>query len=119
MLEIFTEDEKFEVPLAEVREKVADGCGHCPDMTAEFTDLSVGVFEGRTDLNTLIIRTEAGAKLVAEAERDGYLILGDLPQENLDHLTGAAANKKRKALSIDGEDASPIFLFNQDIAEGL
>ena len=47
VLEIYTEDEKLEVPLAEVREKVADGCGHCPDMTAEFTDLSVGVFEGQ------------------------------------------------------------------------
>jgi coenzyme F420-reducing hydrogenase beta subunit len=88
-------------------------------MTAEFTDLSVGVFEGQNDLNTLIIRTEAGAELVAEAERDGYLILGELPQENLDHLTGAAANKKKKALSKDREDESPIFYFDQDIVEGL
>jgi coenzyme F420 hydrogenase subunit beta len=127
VLEIFTEDEKFEVPLAEVREKVADGCGHCPDMTAEFTDLSVGVFEGQTDLNTLIIRTDAGAELVAEAERDGYLILGDMPQENLDHLTGAAQNKKKNALAknreeglLDStEDRRPTFRFNDDVTEGL
>jgi coenzyme F420 hydrogenase subunit beta len=119
VLEIYTHDRKLEVPLAEIREKVTDGCGHCLDMTAEFTDLSVGVFEGQSDLNTLIIRTEAGAELVAEAERAGYLILGDLPQENLDHLTGAAANKKRRALSNDSEDRPHIFHFNQNIAEDL
>jgi coenzyme F420-reducing hydrogenase beta subunit len=96
-------------------------------MTAEFTDLSVGVFEGQTDLNTLIIRTDAGAELVAEAERDGYLILGDMPQENLDHLTGAAQNKKKNALAknreeglLDStEDRRPTFRFNDDVTEGL
>jgi len=127
VLEIFTDDEKIEVPLAEVRAKVADSCGYCPDMTAEFSDLSVGVFEGQNDLNTLIIRTDAGAELVAEAERDGYLILGDMPQENLDHLTGAAENKKKNALAKNREeglldstkDARPTFRFNDDVTEGL
>jgi coenzyme F420 hydrogenase subunit beta len=127
VLEIFTDDEKFEVPLAEVREKVANSCGYCPDMTAEFSDLSVGVFEGQNDLNTLIIRTDAGAELVAEAEKDGYLILGEMPRENLDHLTGAAENKKKNALAknreeglLDStEDRRPTFRFNDDVTEGL
>lgn len=104
ILEIYTEQEKLEVPLEEIRKKVADGCAYCLDMTAELSDLSVGVFEGQTDLNTLIIRTEAGAKLVADAESEGYLILGDVPRENLDHLAGAAQNKKKRALSRNEEE---------------
>jgi coenzyme F420 hydrogenase subunit beta len=128
VLEIYTDGEKLELPLAEVREKVANSCEYCPDMTAEFSDLSVGVFEGQSDLNTLIIRTDAGAELVAEAERDGYLILGDMPRENLDHLTEAAENKKKKALSKNreeglldatGKDGRPAFRFNDRITEGL
>jgi coenzyme F420 hydrogenase subunit beta len=128
VLEIYTDGEKIEVPLAEVREKVADSCEYCPDMTAEFSDLSVGVFEGQSDLNTLIIRSDAGAELVAEAQRDGYLILGDMPSENLDHLTWAAENKKKKALSKNREeglldattpDERATFRFNGDITEGL
>jgi len=89
--------------------------------------VSVGVFEGQSDLNTLIVRTDAGAELVAEAERNGYLILGDMPLENLDHLTGAAENKKKNSLAknreeglLDStEDARPIFRFKDDVTEGL
>ena len=128
VLEIYTNDEKIEVPLAEVREKVADSCGYCPDMTAEFSDVSVGVFEGQSELNTLIVRTEAGADFVAQAEKDGYLILGDVPRENLDHLIGAAANKKKNALSRNreeglldatGKDARPTFRFDDEATESL
>jgi coenzyme F420 hydrogenase subunit beta len=128
VLEVYTDDGKLELPLAELREKVAGSCEYCPDMTAEFCDLSVGVFEGQSDLNTLIIRSDAGAELVAEGQRDGFLILGDMPQENLDHLTWAAENKKKRALSKNREeglldastdDGRPTFRFNDDIAEGL
>ncbi len=128
VLEIYTDGEKLEVPLDEVREKVADSCGYCPDMTAEFSDLSVGVFEGQAELNTLIVRTETGARLLADAEKAGYLILGDMPQENLDHLTGAAKNKKKKALirnkdegllNAAGKDERAAFRFNDEVMTRL
>ncbi len=67
-------------------------------MTAEFADVSVGVLEGRPDMNTLIVRTEHGQRIVEEAEKEGYLVLGDMPEEGLDHLIRAAANKKKRAL---------------------
>jgi len=68
-------------------------------MTSEFSDVSVGVLEGRPDMNTLIIRTERGEQVVMEAENQGYLILEEIPQENLDHLKTAAGNKKKNAFA--------------------
>ena len=66
-------------------------------MTAEFSDVSVGVLEGRTDMNTLVVRTERGAALVDEAVKEGWLVIEEMPAENLEHLIWAAGNKKRRA----------------------
>jgi coenzyme F420 hydrogenase subunit beta len=97
IMEVYTEKEKIELPLSDVRELIPNTCSYCIDMTAEFSDISVGVMEGRPDLNTIIIRTERGEKIVEEAQKAGYLILDDIPKENLDHLIWAAGNKKKKA----------------------
>ena len=68
-------------------------------MTCEFSDLSVGVMEGRPDMNTLIVRTDRGRKIVEEAEKEGYLTLSAMPEENREHLIWAAGNKKRRGLA--------------------
>ncbi|TFG37383.1 MAG: hypothetical protein E4H39_02290, partial [Syntrophobacterales bacterium] len=98
IMEVYMGDEKIEIPLNEIRDLVPDTCSYCIDMTSEFSDLSVGVLEGRPDINTLIIRTERGQKIVNEAVQEGYLILDDIPEDNLEHLMWAAGNKKRRAL---------------------
>ena len=67
-------------------------------MTSEFADVSVGVLEGRPDMNTLIVRTERGEEIVREARRLGYLELAEMPQENLEHLVWAAGNKKKRGV---------------------
>lgn len=87
-----------EVALDDVRELVPDGCAYCVDMTAEFSDISVGVLEGQPDMNTLIIRTERGQRLVDEAVDGGYLILGEIARDARDHLSWAAGRKKERAL---------------------
>jgi coenzyme F420 hydrogenase subunit beta len=110
IMEIYDDQGKWEIPLAEVRQLVLHSCSFCMDMTAEFSDLSVGVMEGRPDLNTLIIRTERGMEIVSQARKEGFLITEDIPEENLKHLTWAAANKKKRALAkIKAEG-----LFNTD-----
>lgn len=96
--------EKIELPLSEVRPLVPKGCSYCIDMTSEFADLSVGVLEGRPDLNTLIIRTKRGQELVKEAESEGYLLISEMPKENLEHLFWAAGNKKQRALKRAKEE---------------
>lgn len=99
-----TNGEKIEIPLSEIRPLVPQGCAYCIDMTSEFSDVSVGVLEGRPDLNTLIIRTERGQKLVDEAIKEGYLTVSEMPKENLEHLVWAAGNKKKRGLKRAKEE---------------
>ena len=90
--------QKIQIPLEQIRQLVLEGCSYCADMTAEFSDISVGVLEGHPDMNTLIIRTERGRKIVNDAQKEGYLVVSDMPAENLEHLQSAAGNKKRRAV---------------------
>jgi len=91
------EDSVVEFPLNEIRELVPKGCTICPDMTSEWTDLSIGALEGQNSWNTLIIRTEKGEALVDDAVNQGFLELAELPEANLKNLTYAAVNKKKRA----------------------
>ena len=87
----------IEIPLDEIRSFIPDTCGLCPDMTSEWADLSVGMFEGRPGWNTLIVRTEQGHRLVEKAVASGLLLIEPMPAANLGHLLEAAAGKKRRA----------------------
>jgi coenzyme F420 hydrogenase subunit beta len=100
VMEIFGDTgTKLEIPLDEVRGLVPNGCSYCIDMTSEFSDLSVGVMEGHPDMNTLIVRTDRGRRIVEEAVAEGFLALSALPEESLEHLIWAAGNKKKRGLS--------------------
>jgi coenzyme F420 hydrogenase subunit beta len=105
IMEIFTEDEKFEIPLNEIREFIPNTCSYCMDMTSEFSDISVGVLEGRPDMNTIIIRTQRGQQILDEAQKEGYLMIDDIPNESLAHLKEAAHNKKKRALIKAKQDS--------------
>ena len=97
IMEVYTDNGKIEIPLDEIRKLVPNTCSYCTDMTAEFSDISVGVLEGRPDMNTIITRTDRGEKIVDEARKEGFLILDDIGKENLEHLIWAAGNKKKRA----------------------
>jgi coenzyme F420 hydrogenase subunit beta len=94
---------KLEIPLSEIRPLVPKGCLLCPDMTAEWADISVGVLESDPTRNTLLIRTERGMGLVDRALKRGWLEAGPMPEESREHLAFAAANKRRRALQRAGE----------------
>ena len=98
VLVIETDDGKKEISLSEIRPIVPHGCTVCPDMTAEWADLSVGIMENDPHWNTLIIRTERGQALVDKASDTGWLLCETMPPENLAHLRFAAANKKKRTL---------------------
>jgi coenzyme F420 hydrogenase subunit beta len=93
-----TKKSKMEIPLDKIRPLIPRSCRICPDMTSEWADVSVGVLEGNPDWNTLIIRTETGARMVDAACQAGYLNTDDMPAENLQHLCLSSAKKKRQAL---------------------
>ncbi|MBP7738468.1 MAG: Coenzyme F420 hydrogenase/dehydrogenase, beta subunit C-terminal domain [Spirochaetes bacterium] len=98
VMKVYTSKGAIEIPLAEIRATVPNSCDYCFDMTSEFSDISVGVVEGRDAMNTLIIRTGRGRAAIDGAVKAGYLEIEDMPAENLERLTIAAGNKKKRAL---------------------
>jgi len=91
---------RVEIPLSDIKALIPQTCFICPDMTSEFADLSVGMFEGRPGWNTLIIRSETGATLVENARNEEALETEDMPADKLAHLVGAAGEKKARALRM-------------------
>jgi coenzyme F420 hydrogenase subunit beta len=85
------------ISLDELRPLIQGACQKCPDMTSEFADISVGMFEGKPGWNTLLIRTEVGTNLVGMAQEMGVLQVEPFPEENLAHLRRACLNKKERA----------------------
>lgn len=98
--DVYTESGKESVELDEIKQYINRACSYCFDMTAEFADVSVG--SGRAKFlgwNTVITRTESGARLVDIAKRKGALEIQPIPAESEANLKRAALNKKKTALS--------------------
>ncbi|MBE9545576.1 MAG: Coenzyme F420 hydrogenase/dehydrogenase, beta subunit C-terminal domain [Proteobacteria bacterium] len=93
-----TDNGRVEVSLSEIKPLIPHTCYICPDMTAEFADISAGMFEGRPGWNTLIVRSQAGDEIVNQARQEGFIETEDFPQEKLKHLSKAAAEKKERSL---------------------
>jgi coenzyme F420 hydrogenase subunit beta len=99
VLRVETEKEVLEIPLDEIRHLIPPACGICPDMTSEWADVSVGMYEGRPGWNTLVVRSEQGQNLVDQAAEMGWLDMEEFPESNKQHLTEAAQAKRERALS--------------------
>ena len=121
-------EDKVEIPLEEIRPFIPDTCLICPDMTSEWADVSVGMLEGRPGWNILIVRTNTGAELVRGAEEEGLLITEPISEEYVEHLTGAAANKKKKAitaardrglLNTKEDEARAVFRIPDEVVDSI
>jgi coenzyme F420 hydrogenase subunit beta len=99
VFEVYTDSTHVTIPLDQVRAFIRPTCNVCIDMTAELADLSVGAAEGIEGWNTLIVRSEAGAKVVAAGRAAGALEVTPLPEANLEHLKEAASLKRRRGLT--------------------
>jgi len=84
--------------LDEVRKYRMPTCAYCLDMTAEFTDISVGSVEGVEGWNTVIVRTQRGIDIIEDAKKKGKLEIKELPAQSLAHLKEAALIKKARAM---------------------
>jgi coenzyme F420 hydrogenase subunit beta len=102
-LEVYTEEETIRISLDEINPCVRPSCHSCGDMTAEFSDLSVGSarlpegWETARRWNQVIVRTELGLELLELARRRGVLEFKEVPAGNLEKLKAASLNKKRTA----------------------
>jgi len=93
-----TENGEIEFQLNQIRPFIPKGCLLCPDMTAEWADISVGVLENDPTRNTVVVRTERGMEFIDRAVKKGRIETGPMPEENREHLNFAAENKRRRAL---------------------
>ena len=86
------------ISLDHIRKFVRPTCTVCLDMTAEFSDLSVGAVEGVSGWNMVIVRTAKGLELMEEARRSAAIEVAEMPRANLNHLKEAALLKKKRGL---------------------
>jgi coenzyme F420 hydrogenase subunit beta len=98
ILALETVNGAVEVSLSDIKPLIPHTCFICLDLTSEFADLSTGMFEGRPGWNTLIIRSDTGAEIVDQARREGFIETEPFPEDNLKHLSKAAAEKKERSL---------------------
>jgi coenzyme F420 hydrogenase subunit beta len=102
-LEVFTTDGKISISLDEVQKCIRPACRVCSDMTAEFSDISVGSarlpegWEEARSWNQVLVRTEFGEKLIGLARSKGLLDFKDVPDRNLENLKKASLKKKNAA----------------------
>lgn len=104
ILQVYTTKGTVPIPLGEIDpDCIRAACHYCPDMTAEFSDISVGSarlpegWDAAKRWNQVIVRTSLGERLMALACEKGILEFRDVPQGNLDRLMIASLGKRRKA----------------------
>ena len=104
LLQVYTKKGTVDIPLDEVDPACVRGaCHYCPDMTAEFADISVGSarlpegWDVAKGWNQVITRTSLGEQLLALARSKGVLEFRKVPKGNLERLKKASMSKKKTA----------------------
>jgi coenzyme F420 hydrogenase subunit beta len=123
LLQLYTKKGTIDISLDEVTSSVRGACWYCPDLTAEFSDLSVGSarlpegWEEAKGWNQVIVRTPLGQKLLNLAKKKGLLEFRDVPEENLPRLKTASLGKKRTAvknLKLRSRDPQNLFYLDPE-----
>ncbi|MHA1833221.1 MAG: Coenzyme F420 hydrogenase/dehydrogenase, beta subunit C-terminal domain [Candidatus Baldrarchaeia archaeon] len=68
----------LEVPVSETKDYTLGSCHTCPDLTAEFADISVGSIGSPAGWSTVLVRTDKGEELLNAAIKKDYLEVKDL-----------------------------------------
>lgn len=123
-MEVHTQNGIMEISLDEVLPTVRKACQYCYDMTAEFSDVSVGSarlpegWEVARGWNQVLVRTQIGQELIDLARSRGLLEFRDIPEGNWEKLKRASVNKKRAAIQNlvqrSGSSQDLLYLNYQD-----
>jgi len=128
VLVVKTSQSEEHFPLREIRRLIPHTCFICPDMSAEWCDVSVGMYEGRPGWNTLLVRSSAGAELVDRAADDGWLVVEAFPGEREQALSVAALAKKERSmrnalrhgyLQPDNSDSRPSLRVPREVLDRI
>lgn len=114
VLIVQTEREKHQFPLDDLRRFIMPSCNVCFDMTNEFADISVGMFEGEESWNTIIVRTNEGEKILQKAINNGILETRPLERERLNHLREASLTRKKRVLTEMPPEKVAYLLLNEE-----
>jgi coenzyme F420 hydrogenase subunit beta len=123
LLQLYTKKGGIDISLDEVNSSVRGACWYCPDLTAEFSDISVGSarlpegWEVAKGWNQVIVRTSTGQRLLNLAKERGLLEFRDVPEGNLDKLKTASLGKKKTAvknLKIRSRDPKNLFYLDPE-----
>ncbi|MBF0099440.1 MAG: Coenzyme F420 hydrogenase/dehydrogenase, beta subunit C-terminal domain [Desulfobacterales bacterium] len=96
---VLTESGWIQFPLQEIRQLIQYGCTSCLDMTAEASDISVGMAENQAGWNTVMIRTQRGFDLFSQAVQEGVIETCSIPEANRIHLQEASLSKKKRGFN--------------------
>jgi len=103
-MQVQTETGLVDIALDEVEPHVREACKYCTDVTAEFSDISVGSarlpegWEVAKGWNQVIVRTAVGQQLLQLAKDKGVLEFRDVPDGNIEKLKQASVKKKKTGL---------------------
>jgi coenzyme F420 hydrogenase subunit beta len=123
LLQLYTRKGKIDISLDEVNSSVRGACWYCPDLTAEFSDISVGSarlpegWEVAKAWNQVIVRTSRGEQLLNLARKKGLLEFREVPQGNLEKLKAASLGKKKTAvknLKLRSRDPKNLFFLDPE-----
>ncbi len=120
--DVYGKSDKKSVSLDDIRPYINPACRYCWDMTAEFSDISVGSAGSKfPGWNTVIVRTKIGANLVGLAEERGILETQALPDQRLAHLKAVAFNRKKTALKniVDKTGEKKNLLYVAGLSQGI
>ncbi|MFX0175605.1 MAG: Coenzyme F420 hydrogenase/dehydrogenase, beta subunit C-terminal domain [Candidatus Hodarchaeota archaeon] len=100
-----------EIPIKEIKKYSWPSCQYCKDYCAEFADISVGsVGASRNDWNSVLLRTDIGAKLFNDAVEAKKIIFSN--NIDISKIEKEAIRKKTKVTQIDKQILSVMELLN-------
>ncbi|GAB4345083.1 MAG: hypothetical protein Kow0099_25040 [Candidatus Abyssubacteria bacterium] len=114
---VYTNGGTARVSIDKIKSFIRPTCQVCFDVTAELADISIGSTEWMDDWNTMLVRSETGAKLVESALKAKAIETREFPAEREAILREAAANKKRRVLhelGRRGNESSPLLYLKLD-----
>jgi len=112
---IFTDGGEITEKIAAMKSCMREGCTFCYDFAAELGDISVGSIGAEAGWNTVIIRNDAGKKLIDDAKKAGVIETKAMADDKVELVRKLASRKKTGNMKNIMEAAGALKLLNLSI----